>query len=89
MPTRKVIDRHLKGDDVKVEFAMEFDNIETVKRTVEIEKPEIWRSLGILLKGSHPRSPALREFINLLQGGLGENTPSEASKSAPGNDAAI
>jgi DNA-binding transcriptional LysR family regulator len=96
LPTRKVIDRHLKGHGVAIEFAMEFDNIETVKRaveiengisivpentveaevrsgilvSVEIEKPEIWRPLGIILKRSHPRSPAQREFISLLQHGL-------------------
>jgi len=96
LPTRKVIDRHLKSHGVAIQFAMEFDNIETVKRAVEIEngisivpqntvaaevhagtlvaveieKPEIWRPLGIVLKRSHPRSPAQREFINLLQNGL-------------------
>ncbi len=94
LPTRKVIDRHLKSaqrfDRIRT---MEFDNIETVKRaveiengisivpqntveaevragtlvSVEIEKPEIVRPLGILLKRSHPRSPAQKEFIKLLQ----------------------
>jgi len=93
LPTRKMIDKHLKSHDVVIQFAMEFDNIETVKRAVEIEngisivpqntvedevrsgtlfaveieKPEIWRPLGIILKRSHPRSPAQREFISLLQ----------------------
>jgi DNA-binding transcriptional LysR family regulator len=37
IPTRKAIDRILKDHDVKVETVMEFDNIETVKRAVEIE----------------------------------------------------
>jgi DNA-binding transcriptional LysR family regulator len=37
LPTRKVIDRHLREHDVQIEHAMEFDNIETVKRAVEIE----------------------------------------------------
>lgn len=37
LPTRKVIDRHLREHSVEVEHAMEFDNIETVKRAVEIE----------------------------------------------------
>ncbi len=36
-PTRKVIDRHLRDDRVQIEHAMEFDNIETVKRAVEVE----------------------------------------------------
>ncbi|MGB8353224.1 MAG: LysR family transcriptional regulator [Chthoniobacteraceae bacterium] len=100
LPTRKVIDRHLKSHDVTIEFAMEFDNIETVKRaveiengisivpqntveaevragtlvSVEIEKPEIVRPLGILLKRSHPRSPAQKEFIKLLQKGHAEKS---------------
>jgi DNA-binding transcriptional LysR family regulator len=37
IPTRKAIDRILKDHGVKVETVMEFDNIETVKRAVEIE----------------------------------------------------
>lgn len=37
LPTRKVIDRLLHEQGVEVEHAMEFDNIETVKRAVEIE----------------------------------------------------
>ncbi len=37
LPTRKVIDRLLREQGVKIEQAMEFDNIETVKRAVEIE----------------------------------------------------
>ncbi len=37
LPTRKVIDRHLRECRVSIEHTMEFDNIETVKRAVEIE----------------------------------------------------
>jgi DNA-binding transcriptional LysR family regulator len=37
LPTRKVIDRHLREFNVQLEHTMEFDNIETVKRAVEIE----------------------------------------------------
>ena len=37
LPTRKVIDRHFRDHSVQIEHAMEFDNIETVKRAVEIE----------------------------------------------------
>jgi DNA-binding transcriptional LysR family regulator len=37
LPTRKAIDRYLKEQGVEVVQAMEFDNIETVKRAVEIE----------------------------------------------------
>lgn len=37
LPTRKVIDKHLREHGVEMEHVMEFDNIETVKRAVEIE----------------------------------------------------
>jgi DNA-binding transcriptional LysR family regulator len=37
IPTRKAIDRILKDHTVTVQHVMEFDNIETVKRAVEIE----------------------------------------------------
>jgi len=95
LPTRKILDRHLKEQGVAINQTMEFDNIETVKRAVEIENgvsivpqntveeevssgtliaieikdPELWRPLGILLKRNRSRTPALREFISLLQKG--------------------
>ena len=37
IPTRKAIDKILRGHNVAVKIAMEFDNIETVKRAVEID----------------------------------------------------
>ncbi len=37
IPTRRAIDRTLKEKDVSVQMVMEFDNIETVKRAVEID----------------------------------------------------
>lgn len=37
LPTRKVVDKYLRDHGVAVSHAMEFDNIETVKRAVEIE----------------------------------------------------
>lgn len=37
IPTRKAIDRILKDQGVSVDYVMEFDNIETVKRAVEID----------------------------------------------------
>ena len=37
LPIRKVIDRLLREQNVRVEQTMEFDNVETVKRAVEIE----------------------------------------------------
>ncbi|HKX28150.1 MAG TPA: LysR family transcriptional regulator [Blastocatellia bacterium] len=36
IPTRKTIDRILKQHQVKVNYVMEFDNIETIKRSVEV-----------------------------------------------------
>jgi DNA-binding transcriptional LysR family regulator len=36
IPTRKTIDRILRGHRVAVETVMEFDNIETIKRSVEV-----------------------------------------------------
>jgi len=37
IPTRKALDKILKDHGVEVQMAMEFDNIETVKRAVEID----------------------------------------------------
>jgi LysR family transcriptional regulator, transcriptional activator of the cysJI operon len=37
IPTRKALDRILKDSHVEVQHVMEFDNIETVKRAVEID----------------------------------------------------
>src|SRR2546427_4976383 len=37
IPTRKALDKILKENNVDVEHVMEFDNIETVKRAVEID----------------------------------------------------
>jgi len=37
IPTRRAVDRILKDEGVLVENAMEFDNVETVKRAVEID----------------------------------------------------
>jgi DNA-binding transcriptional LysR family regulator len=37
LPTRREVDRKLRAAAVKVKLALEFDNIETVKRAVEIE----------------------------------------------------
>jgi DNA-binding transcriptional LysR family regulator len=36
MPTRKALDKILQSHGVKVQHVMEFDNIETVKRSVEL-----------------------------------------------------
>jgi DNA-binding transcriptional LysR family regulator len=37
MPTRKALDKVLKGQGVTVAHTMEFDNVETVKRAVELD----------------------------------------------------
>lgn len=37
IPTRKAVDRILKDHNVQVQTVMEFDNVETVKRAVEID----------------------------------------------------
>jgi len=37
IPTRRATDRILRENDVNVQIVMEFDNIETVKRAVEID----------------------------------------------------
>ncbi len=37
LPTRKVLDKHFRAEGVSIVQAIEFDNIETVKRAVEIE----------------------------------------------------
>jgi DNA-binding transcriptional LysR family regulator len=37
IPTRKAIDKILKENNIEVQHVMEFDNIETVKRAVEID----------------------------------------------------
>lgn len=95
LPTRQFVDRHFRESGIALAHAMEFDNIETVKRTVEIEQgvsivplasveaevhagalkaipldPPLRRPIGILLKRNRPRTPALREFLALLQSKL-------------------
>ena len=37
IPTRKAIDKILKENSIEIQTVMEFDNIETVKRAVEID----------------------------------------------------
>ena len=50
IPTRKALDKILKDNDVKVNNVMEFDNIETVKRAVEIDAGISVVPLGTILK---------------------------------------
>ena len=93
LPTRREIDRKFRAAGVRVKLALEFDNIETVKRAVEVENavsivPEttvrhevesgslvavefeacdMLRPLGALIRRSARISPALREFLLLLE----------------------
>ena len=93
LPTRREIDRKLRAAGVRVKLALEFDNIETVKRAVEVENglsivpetsvraevesgtlvtldfeaPDMLRPLGALVRRSARISPALREFLSLLE----------------------
>ena len=93
IPTRKAIDKFLRDHEVTVRTVMEFDNIETVKRAVEIEAgisivphatvsqevakqtlcsipfvdTELHRPLAVIYKKGKVLSPAMRQFICLLQ----------------------
>jgi DNA-binding transcriptional LysR family regulator len=93
IPTRKAIDKELKDRGVTVNHVMEFDNIETVKRAVEIEAgvsivplgtvtqeiakqtlasvmfadAELSRPIAVIHKRQKVLSPAMREFIKILQ----------------------
>ena len=93
LPTRREVVRRLRQAGARVKVAFEFDNIETVKRAVEIESAvsivprtsvrsevetgqlvslelsdsEMWRPLGTLVKKSSAGTPALREFLSLLE----------------------
>jgi LysR family transcriptional regulator, transcriptional activator of the cysJI operon len=93
IPTRKALDKVLKEHGVTVNHVMEFDNIETVKRAVEIdsglaivpletvrqevanqtlvavriEDGELFRPLAAIYKRHKVLSPAIKEFIALLQ----------------------
>lgn len=112
LPTRREVDRHLRQSSARVRVAFEFDNIETVKRAVEIESavsivprtsvrsevetgqlaclevtdPEMWRPLGTLVKKSSAGTPALREFLALLEktdlGGEGQTVSPRAVRSS-------
>jgi len=93
LPTRKEIDKRLRARGVRIKPILEFDNIETVKRAVEIEdavsivpeicvrdevrgdtltaveidEPEMWRPLGAVVRRSTAPTPALKEFLAMLE----------------------
>ena len=50
IPTRKALDKILKEYDVDVKHVMEFDNVETVKRAVEIDAGVSIVPLGTVLQ---------------------------------------
>lgn len=53
IPTRKALDKILKEHGVQVQHAMEFDNIETVKRAVEIDAGVAIVPQGTVLQEVH------------------------------------
>ncbi|MCS7063917.1 MAG: LysR family transcriptional regulator [Methylacidiphilales bacterium] len=94
IPTRRAVDKILRAENIEIQTVMEFDNIETVKRAVEIDagiaivpratveqeakngtlhiiefkgKP-YYRPLGIIYLSGRVLSPAMRKFIETLQG---------------------
>lgn len=83
LPTRKALDKALKNAGVAVRREMEFDNIETVKRAVEIENgisvvPELSVSdeaKGGTLRAIPIRQPALSRPLGLVQKRTRATTP--------------
>jgi DNA-binding transcriptional LysR family regulator len=93
IPTRKALDKILREHGVHVQHVMEFDNIETVKRAVEIdagvaivpqatvaqevaketlvavtiEEGEFHRPLAAIYKKAKVLSPAMKQFLAMLQ----------------------
>jgi LysR family transcriptional regulator, transcriptional activator of the cysJI operon len=93
IPTRKAIDKILKQHHVTVQNVMEFDNIETVKRAVEIDagisivpqftigqetakrtlaavhfqEGEFLRPSAAIYKRNKVLSPAMKQFLAILQ----------------------
>src|SRR5678815_5464330 len=51
IPTRRAIDKILKDEDVNVNVVMEFDNVETVKRAVEIDAGVAIVPIGTVTQG--------------------------------------
>ncbi len=94
LPTGRAIGRMFRKAGVEIGPAVELDNIETVKRAVEIEQgisivpqttvvnetdagtlriveidePNMWRPLGVIMKRNSAISPAQKQFLLLLKG---------------------
>lgn len=62
IPTRKAVDRILKEHSVEVQHVMEFDNIETVKRAVEIDAGVAIVPQGTVSQEVHKQSLAQVTF---------------------------
>lgn len=103
------INRKLRSEGVKVKLVLEFDNIEKVKRAVEIENgvsivpekavrdevetglpetvefndPQLRRPLGALIRRSARVSPALRQFLALLERSTTSGADSTSSERKP------
>jgi DNA-binding transcriptional LysR family regulator len=97
IPTRQAIDKTLNENDVRADYVMAFDNVETVKRAVEIDAgvaivpkgsvtqevekdtlvaipfadADFARPLAAVYRKDKTLSPAMKEFLNMLKGGLG------------------
>lgn len=65
IPTRKAIDKILKDNNVEVQTVMEFDNIETVKRAVEIEA-----GISIVPQGTITQEVSKNTLVELKIEGL-------------------
>ena len=60
IPTRKGVDRILRDHDVEVSVVMEFDNIETVKRAVEIDA-----GVSIVPQSTVAQEVAMKSLVQL------------------------
>ncbi len=60
IPTRKAIDKLLKDGDVEIQHVMEFDNVETVKRAVEIDA-----GISIVPQGTVSQEVAAKTLVQL------------------------
>ncbi len=94
IPTRRAIDKALAATGIQINAVMELDNIETVKRAVEIDAGisilprgtilqelekktlaevqiqdvNLFRPLAVIHRSKKALTPAMKEFIALLQG---------------------
>jgi LysR family transcriptional regulator, transcriptional activator of the cysJI operon len=103
VPSRRAIDKVLHEKNVRVQYAMEFDNVETVKRAVEIdagvaivpkltvaqevekntlaaieiEDADFSRPIAAIYRKNKVLSPAMKEFLAVLKGDIGEEVKSK------------